>query len=147
MIGLRIIAALAASLVVAGTPSWAAPAPEIAAGQEWSVKADPTSAIKVVIGRIEPWGAKMAVHVSLLNVPVPPCGSRPLTMTVGHMPFDRDALARSVDALLDSNVAPAKDFEAGYQQWKSARGGIFSISVSDAASLVAKQVAQTCPKP
>jgi hypothetical protein len=99
----------------------------------WSVKsATPTSA-KVVIVRVEPWNGTRAIHVSIVDIPIPPdlpgAGG---TTTIGHMPFDETALAASVDRLLGTGGSAAPNFEAGYQQWASAKGGIFTIGVPEA---------------
>ena len=52
------------------------------------------------------------------------------------MPFDATVLAASVDQLLATGVSPAPSFEsAGYKQWQSAKGGIFTVSVSKAIDL------------
>ena len=47
-------------------------------------------------------------------------------------PFDQAALAASVDQLVAVNVATAREFEAGYRDWQEAKGGVFTISVSQA---------------
>jgi hypothetical protein len=112
--------------------------PDFAPGQEWSIKsASPTTA-KVVIGRLETWDhSKIIVHVSINDVPVPrDVAGAVATTSIGHMPFDKAALAASADRLLSSNVPPAPAFESGYEQWKSAKGGVFTISVEKAIEIV-----------
>ena len=55
------------------------------------------SDIKVVIGRIEPFGKdKTAIHVSVFGVPCPPKITGCEIATVAHAPFDLDAFADSV---------------------------------------------------
>ncbi len=44
--------------------------PNFAEGQEWSIKSAPHSTIKAIIGRIEPWKNKIAVHVSIVDIPI-----------------------------------------------------------------------------
>ena len=116
------------ALLLAGTAALAAPAradaPELAVGQEWSVK--DTSA-KVIVGRVDRVDDQDVVSVSIVDVPTE------LGPTVfAHAPFARAALVASLDKLLAVGVAPAPDFEAGYQDWKSAAGGAFTFPVARA---------------
>jgi hypothetical protein len=58
---------------------------------------------------------------------------------IGHLPFSKDALLKSVTVLVSSdNKLP--DFMDGYSNWKEAfdnnKGGIFSFTVSDAVKYV-----------
>ena len=96
-------------------------------GQKWSIKDSP---IRIVIGRIDPFpGGKTAISISVFNVPCPPeAGCTAITM--GHTPFDSEALAKSVDKLIGEHEATAPEFEAGYANWQQAKGGIFTIPVS-----------------
>jgi hypothetical protein len=100
---------------------------DLAVGQEWSVK---DTAAKVVIGRIETLGRFQVVSVSILDVPT---DRRPTT--VGHAPFEKAALTASLDQLLATGVATDPNFEPGYQEWKSAKGGMFTLSVAQAIPL------------
>ena len=108
-----------------------------APGQMWSIKSATPTTTKVIIGRREEWGGKIAVHVSVIDVPIPsdmPGAGR--TTTVHHMPFDEAALAASVDQLLVTDASPAPNFESGYAQWQSADGGIYTINVSKAVEIL-----------
>jgi hypothetical protein len=111
--------------------------PNFSPGQMWSIKSAVPSPIRVIIGRVEPWNDKTAVHVSLTGVVIPAgfpgAGGQ---MGVGHLPFDQSALAASVDMLLATDATPDPNFESGYEQWRSAKGGIFTISVPEAVGLV-----------
>jgi len=48
------------------------------------------------------------------------------------MPFEESAFAAAVDRLLITGVSPAPNFESGYQNWKDAKGGVFTVSVEKA---------------
>jgi hypothetical protein len=103
--------------------------PVLAVGQLWSVRSDPPTSAKVIIDRIEDFNGRTAVHVTIIDVPVPADLAIPgPTTAIGHMPFDAEALRASLGTLLGSRTPPA-EFEAGYQHWKAARGGVFTISV------------------
>ncbi|MGZ5947735.1 MAG: hypothetical protein ACXWKV_14285 [Caulobacteraceae bacterium] len=94
----------------------------------------------MIIDRIEDFNGRTAVHVSVIDVPVPPgLAIRQPTMAIGHLPFDATALRASVDQMVGSRAPPA-EFEAGYQQWKAAKGGVFTISVPEALEIVFKSV-------
>ncbi len=111
------------------------------AGQEWSIKsASPTTA-KVIIGRVEPWRDKVSVSVSIVDIPIPQGdpGAGGVTQ-IAHIPFDKTALAASVDQKLSDHVSPAPQFENGYEQWKSAKGGIFTIRVEKAIEVMFQTV-------
>jgi hypothetical protein len=111
----------------------AAPLPDFAPGQEWSIKSASSPTAKLVVGRVEAWGDKTVVHVSILDVQIPegtPGAGAPTS--IGHMPFEKSALAASVGQLVASGVSPPASFEAGYQSWHSAKGGIFTISAPQA---------------
>jgi hypothetical protein len=109
--------------------------PELAVGQEWSIRASAPTTARVVIGRIEPWGAgKIAVSVSILEVP-----TKHGPVTFGHLPFEESALAASLDQLVATGVKPPPVFEQGYAQWKEAKGGVFTIGVDKVIALIVAQ--------
>jgi hypothetical protein len=111
------------------------PLPELEVGQMWTVKDAASSDTRLIIGRIEADGA--IISVSLIDVRG--AGSTKHFNTIGHMPFARSAVQSSVDRLVRGDAKPAADFEAGYKQWKEAKGGIFTISVAEAIKLVLQQ--------
>ena len=116
--------------------------PDFAPGQMWSIKsASPTTA-KIIIGRIEVWNSKVAVHVSIIDIPIPQGapGAGDL-VSLDHAPFEKSALAASVNQLLATDMSPVPGFEGGYKNWRSDRSaGIFEISVSRAIALLLEAV-------
>jgi hypothetical protein len=107
--------------------------PDLAVVQEWSISG---STAKIVIGRIERFRTSIAVHVSIIDIPVSQSGDRTNQLTrVSHIPFEKSALTASLDKLLATGVAAPADFEAGYRQWKGQHGGIFTVSVAQAIGL------------
>jgi hypothetical protein len=112
------------------------PVPDFAVGQEWSIESSSRSTAKIVIGRIEPWRDKIAVHVAIVDIPNSQAGTGASEMTqIAHIPFERSALAGSVGDLIATHVTPPPDFEVGYRQWKERRGGVFTVSVAQAIGL------------
>ncbi len=112
--------------------------PDFAPGQMWSIKSTPPTTAKVVIVRVEPWRNRTVVHVSIIDIPVPKGASATNSITaVGHMPFDKTALAESVDQLLGTGASPAPGFEFAFEQWRADKtAGIFTIGVSKAIELM-----------
>jgi hypothetical protein len=120
--------------------------PDFAPGQEWSIKSASPSTVKVIIGKIETFGDKTCISISIVDIPSPsgPAGAGGVAQ-VGHAPFEASTLADSVDRLLAVDVPPAADFASGYAQWREARGGMFTISVEQAVEAIF-QIVATVPK-
>ena len=74
------------------------------------------------------------VHVRVDNIRLRNCtgGSQPDTFQ--HMPFTRDAIDRSVTKMVkeDSDIP---DYKEGYDEWRNACGGVYTITVSEAVTL------------
>lgn len=110
---------------------------ELAVGQIWAIKNAPGPNTRIVIGRIE----GNIVHISVFDVPTPP--GYPLktgAIPIGHMPFARAAIDMSIDKLLGSNGQTESSFEDGYEEWRSAKGGYFTVSVSEAIAATLEAV-------
>ena len=120
-----------------------APSPDFATGQEWSIKSTAPTTAKVIIGRVEAWHDSVAISVSIVDVPIPQGnpGAGGVTQ-IAHAPFDKAALAASVDQLVATGVSAAPAFESGYKQWQDAKGGVFTISVEKAIEIVFQSINQ-----
>lgn len=120
--------------------------PALAPGQMWSIKSVSPTTIKVIIGRLEDLNGKSAVHIALVDVPVP-AGAPGAggVIRVGHMPFEQAALAASLGELISTGVSPGPNFESGYTQWRSARGGIYTIGVAEAVATLFEALARGRP--
>jgi hypothetical protein len=113
--------------------------PVFEAGQEWSIESG--SGAKIVVGHVEDWRNEKAIHVSIVDIPVPPGLPRAGTVTqIAYAPFAYAALQGSVVKLLRTNVPPSSDFEAGYKQWQDAHGGVFTVSAAEAIELMFKSL-------
>jgi hypothetical protein len=110
-------------------------------GQEWTIK---DSGMTIVIGVVEPYAKGTAISISVFDVPWPPAMGAETTH-MAHVPFDSHALAQSVDKLMATDVAPAEEFEGGYQDWKAAKGGVFTILVTGLPGLMFKTVSDGTP--
>ena len=120
----------AASLAGGSTPG-----SSLAVGQEWSIKTAAASTAKVIIGRIEPWRDKTAVHVSIVDITDSETAEGMGIHEIAHIPFEKSALESSLDKLVATGVPPARDFDSGYQQWKEHNGGIYTVSIAQALGL------------
>jgi len=74
------------------------------------------------------------IHVRVDNVRLKNCTGGPEPNTIEHMPFIRDAVERSVTKLLKEGSG-VPDFRAGYDEWRKACGGAYSVAVSEAVEL------------
>jgi hypothetical protein len=118
----------------------AEPAAAFSPGQTWTVKNSPA---KIIVVRVEPWHDRTVVHVSIIDMPAP--DDLKWLDHIGHMPFDRDALAASVDKLVASDAKPENGFEQGYANWQANQGGIFTISVPAAIDILFATVHRANP--
>ena len=135
----RVVALLALVVLWAGGAAAADPR-DFAPGQLWSVKG---SALKVIVGRVEPLGERSVVHVSVTGISgFPALPNVGVFDAVSHMPFDAATLADSVDRLLASDATPLRDFEIGYAEWKSAAGGVFTLTVPQAVEITYRTITQ-----
>jgi hypothetical protein len=124
------LGALVALIATASPQTFAADAtPKFAIGQTWSLKAPAAAGVRVVIGRIDFMSGHTIIHVSVLNIPTPDWHPQRVT-DISHTPIEDTALAGSVDKVMATGSAPAAHFEDGYGQWRSARGGVFTVGVA-----------------
>lgn len=122
-------AILAAILLVLGGASAASAEPTpFAVGQIWTLNDPAHAETRVRIGRIEDKG--QTIHISLWGAPIPQTAQLNSPLVAGHLPITASALRASVAAQVEEN-APETGFEAGYQAWRDARGGVFTITVPE----------------
>jgi hypothetical protein len=106
-------------------------------GQVWTYQTRPgETASTLTILRVDSYGKiGIVVHVRVDGLrALNPRGEQ--VPSVEHMPFARDAILLSVDRLLKSNQ-PIPTFE-GLDRWRSACGGVYTISVRDAVDVMEK---------
>lgn len=138
---IRVLCALAAVVMLAG---FAAP-DRYAAGQVWEYRtraADAGSLLK--IQRVEtPAGHDGPIyHISVIGLGL----SNPAVGTeLPHSPVSRETLDASVTRLSDQRPE-FPDAAPGIAQWKSAQGGVFTITVAEIIQIIDDQTANL-PKP
>jgi hypothetical protein len=106
--------------------------PKFSPGQVWSYRTregEESSTITVL--RIESLPkVGVIVHVRIGEIHLKNCSGGPSPTSIGHAPMSREALDRSVTKLLEQRRA-LPDYEEGYNEWRHACGGVYTISVAD----------------
>jgi len=101
-------------------------------GQVWAYrtrKGEESSTITVL--RVESLPKLgVIVHVRLDGIELKNCSGGPSPTTIGHAPFTKDALDRSVTRLLEQGRT-LPDYEQGYNNWREACGGVYTITVAE----------------
>lgn len=108
-------------------------------GQVWSLGTPMDPAARVHVGLVEDSG--QTIHISLWGQPLDDASGLASPLVAGHLPISADALRRSVDRVV--NEAPPEDlrFQEGYQTWKEAQGGVFTITVAEIVSVMTETIA------
>ena len=110
----------------------AATDPKFSPGQVWSYrmrKGEESSTVTVL--RIESLPKiGVIVHVRISGIHLKNCSEGPSPENIGHAPISREALDRSVTKLIEQGRT-LPDYEEGYNQWRQACGGVYTISVAD----------------
>ena len=110
----------------------AATDPKFSPGQLWSYhtrKGEESSTITIL--RVESLPKiGVIVHVRIEGIHLKNCSGGPSPTSIGHSPISREALDQSVTKQLEQRRA-LPDYEAGYNKWRQACGGVYTISVAD----------------
>lgn len=105
--------------------------PKFAPGQVWTYHtrpSEPNASLTVLKLESLP-KIGLVVHVRLDGIRLHNCSGGPEPTEIGHAPFAREALDRSVVKLIRTGGVPP--FEAGYQNWREACGGVYTITVAE----------------
>jgi len=140
---MKFLAAILATLgLITAAPALAETA--FAPGQVWTLKGDAYPGAVVEVGKTETVAGHAVVHITVLRIPVTDAAGQPARTVIAHMPFDETALRKSVGDLVQTYAPPFERFQEGYDAWKSANGGVFTIPVAEA---VAYALGMIPPKP
>ncbi len=105
-------------------------------GDVWSYqtrKGEESSTILII--KTEKLNEKSIIHIRVDGVKVrSPLTPNDIATTIGHMPFDEKILLKSLTKKIKS-IKTTSDLQ-GYDEWKRAQGGVFTIPVKDAISFV-----------
>ena len=112
------------------------PTVAFAAGQRWSYKTRERhegSTLRVLV--VDSVEDRPVVHVAIEGLQLKaPEGT--VLHEVGHLPMAEEALRASVRRLLASDVE-VRSLE-GYEQWKEAQGGVFTLTVAETVDMLEK---------
>lgn len=115
----------------------AAPAHTYKEGQVWEYQTRPGDEGSLLrIQKIEPDAHGSIYHISVIGVHF---HDLPLSGQIVHMPVSERTLDASV-TLLSSSSASFPDASEGIEQWRSARGGVFTVTIAEAISLAESTV-------
>lgn len=82
------------------------------------------------------------IHISINGLKISnPKVEGGINEEVPHMPISEDALGASVVELIDEGV-DLPSFEEGYNAWRSATGGVFTIPVSEVVEVIEQALNQ-----
>ncbi|WP_108787124.1 hypothetical protein [Erythrobacter sp. Alg231-14] len=112
------------------------------AGQVWAFSdrgIDEGALIKIQeVGQIGPKDEPMTVyHISMIGIAIP---GQSDPIEISHIPVSREALDASVTAEANRDIE-FPDYMEGKQNWEEANGGVFTITLSEIASLIRDQIA------
>ena len=106
-------------------------------GQVWTLSGTDLVEVRIVIDRLENWNNQPIAHISVTDLPKHEGGFQG---TIYHLPFTELALRASVDKLVIAAGTSFPGFEAGYDEWKAANGGVFTITVQQAVAGILSQL-------
>ena len=105
--------------------------PKFAPGQVWtyhSRETEPNATLTLLKVETLP-KIGVIVHIRLDGIRLHNCSGGPEPTEIGHAPFTRDALDRSVVTLIRTGDVPP--FQEGYSRWRHDCGGVYTITVAE----------------
>ena len=104
-------------------------------GQVWQYKTRPNEkGSTLTILKVESLPKLgLIVHIRVDKIRFRNCTSGPEPDKFEHMPFTREAIDQSVTKLVRQDEVPA--FQSGYDAWRKACGGVYTISVAEAIAV------------
>lgn len=113
-------------------------------GQIWGYQTRPhESESCVVLRKVEELPNLGRIwHVSLFDLVVknPTVPEKPIKYIM-HIPIKEDQLLASLTEKLDREV-PEKDWQQGYDLWRSNRGGVFDVPLQECVNIMEESVNQ-----
>ena len=116
-------------------------------GQVWKYKTRQNeTASRITIVHIDSGDPEYGniIHIFISGVSIPnPKAPEGETIYIGHMPYDEEALGKSVTEM-ESETKDLPDYEDGYRLWKksfeSSEAGVFEIPVLEAIDFVEQSI-------
>jgi hypothetical protein len=76
----------------------------------------------------------MIIHIRVDKIRLRSCTGGPEPDKFEHMPFTRDAIELSVTKVM-KETSEIPDYKDGYNEWRNACGGVYTISVAQAVEV------------
>ena len=118
--------------------------PKFHEGQRWSYKTrkgeEKSTVLILKIEEHPKLGVIFHVRLDGLRIANPAKSESP-HQTLEHTPISREAFAASVIKLLDEK-AKIPDFSAGYEDWKKANGGVFTLPLAKIVETIEQGLAR-----
>lgn len=106
-------------------------------GQVWTYQGAELEESRLTIGAIQDAPEGRIIHVQIAPIPMKTVGDgHMIGGMVGHMPFAEEVVLENLLTLEATGVSVDPMFKGGFQQWQDANGGVFTITPSQAVSLV-----------
>ena len=110
---------------------------QLAPGQVWTIDDAPTPQTRLTIGRLEPFGLDTAVHVAVTDIgEIRSTSGKMVSGQMGHLPFSYNALASSLDTLIQENAPIPPSIAAGYTEWQNVKAGIFTQGAAETVNFI-----------
>ena len=120
--------------------------PAFAAGQHWSydTRAE-DSGSTLIIGRVDELARHgTVVHISVIDLNLRgPNGA--FGHVVAHLPISAEALRKSVKQEVPPVPLP-DDFAGGYDTWRGAKGGVYTITVREVIETIERTLNAPAPQ-
>jgi hypothetical protein len=136
-------ASLAAAIVVLSGPTIP---PKYAVGQVWEYRTRPQDAGSLLkIQQIGGFGSGKVYHLSITGVHVATPG---IAGILPHIPVSETTLDASVTQLSSAHTEfPTTALQDGIAEWEKAKGGVFTIPMSQILDIVDDQTGRTQAQP
>jgi hypothetical protein len=141
----KLFRASALCIAAMGLSAEAAPC-KYAEGQVWEYNTRPQEAGSLLkIQRISVLDGKSVYHLSLIGVRF---SRRDIAGVLPHIPVSKETLDASVTKRSSSTAAfPTTAVDEGIAEWQRAKGGVFTIPVSEILDIVDQQMSQASSAP
>lgn len=137
-----IIASLLGVLGCTKQASQAATTDHFVVGQVWKYKTRASEEdSRLIIGKIETLEKSgNVVHIKLIRLKIKsPTAPGGYSTNMSHAPITESKLQESVTELTNEK-ADIEGFEEGYNTWRDAKGGVFTITVNEIVDFIEKAI-------
>lgn len=134
------LSSVAAALLAAMGLSGQAPPTKYVEGQVWEYRTRPQDAGSLLkVQRVTMMGENRVYHISVVGVHFATPG---IAGILPHIPVSDETLDASVTKLsAEKRDFPTSALDEGIKEWRTARGGVFTIPMSQIVGIIDEQTA------